>query len=380
MLRNRPVIRQVTPPDRVLMTLDSVGGVWRYAVDAARGLARRGTECLLVGLGPKPDAAASAEVAAIGGVRLAWLEAPLDWLAPEEHVLGRIGPELEDLALERGCSLMHLNAPSQAVGLRGCLPVVVASHSCVVTWWQAMRDEPLPPVWRWQRARNALGLSAADAVMAPSHSHAAALRAAYCIPGRIEVVHNASSPRLAADERQPMALAAGRWWDAAKNAEVLDAAAALVPFPVVLAGALEGPDGSSFEPRHAVAAGLLEPSQLRASMERAAIFVAPSRYEPFGLAVLEAAGTGAALVLADIPTFRELWHDAAIFCPADDAAAFAAAMQQVIGDPALRDELGAVAFARAQSFTADRQTERLLAVYARFLDGAATTPASAEAS
>ncbi len=367
----------MTRPDRVLMTVDAVGGVWRYAVDAARGLAQRGVECLLVGLGPRPDATACAEVSAIAGVRLTWLDAPLDWLAPEERALGRIGPELEDLALGHGCSLLHLNAPSLAVGLRGGLPVVVASHSCIVTWWQAMmHDAPLPAAWRWQRARNAMGLAAADVVLSPSHSHAAALRAAYRLPRPIEVVYNASLVRLAADERLPMALAAGRWWDAGKNGEVLDAAAALVPFPVVLAGALEGPDGSSFEPRHAIAAGLLEPPRLLAAMGRAAIFVAPSRYEPFGLAVLEAAGTGAALVLADIPTFRELWHDAALFCPADDAAAFAATMQRVVGDRALREELGTAAFERARTFTADRQAERLLAVYGRFFEAAANAEAS----
>ena len=362
------------------MTVDAVGGVWRYAVDAARGLARRGVECLLVGFGPKPSTAASVEVSAIEGARLVWLEAPLDWLAPEEHMLGRIGPELEDLALGHGCSLLHLNAPSQAVGLKSRLPVVVASHSCVVTWWQAMRDEPLPAAWRWQRARNTLGLAAADAVMAPSYSHAAALRKAYRLSRRIEVVHNASTPQFSADERQPMALAAGRWWDAGKNGEVLDAAAALVPFPVVLAGALEGPDDSCFEPRHAVAGGLLEPCQLRATMGRAAVFVAPSRFEPFGLAVLEAAGTGAALVLADIPTFRELWHDAALFCPAQSPEAFATAMKLLVGDQALREKLGAAAFERARCFTAERQTEGLLAVYASFFEAAATAPASAEAS
>ena len=38
-------------------------------------------------------------------------------------------------------------------------------------------------------------------------------------------------------------------------------------------------------------------------------------YEPFGLAVLEAAQAGCALVLSDIPTFRELWDGAAMFVP-----------------------------------------------------------------
>ncbi len=48
-------------------------------------------------------------------------------------------------------------------------------------------------------------------------------------------------------------------------------------------------------------------------MGEAAIFAHPARYEPFGLAVLEAAMAGCALVLGDIPTLRELWDGAAVF-------------------------------------------------------------------
>ena len=51
------------------------------------------------------------------------------------------------------------------------------------------------------------------------------------------------------------------------------------------------------------------------------IFVSVSRYEPFGLAVLEAAHAGCALVLSDIPTFRELWQGAASFVIAAGSAA-----------------------------------------------------------
>src|SRR3546814_15067984 len=61
--------------------------------------------------------------------------------------------------------------------------------------------------------------------------------------------------------------------------------------------------------------------------ERAGIFVSPSLYEPFGLAVLEAAMSGCALLLSDIPTFRELWDGAAVFTPAGDSDALADRLQ-----------------------------------------------------
>ena len=40
----------ISKPKRVLMTVDAVGGQWRYSIDLARGLAADGTQCVLVGL------------------------------------------------------------------------------------------------------------------------------------------------------------------------------------------------------------------------------------------------------------------------------------------------------------------------------------------
>ena len=59
----------------------------------------------------------------------------------------------------------------------------------------------------------------------------------------------------------------------------------------------------------------------RVSLPRSRSSCRRARYEPFGLAVLEAAQAGCALVLSDIPTFRELWNGAAQFVPPGDDAA-----------------------------------------------------------
>ncbi len=87
------------------------------------------------------------------------------------------------------------------------------------------------------------------------------------------------------------------------------------------------------------------------------MFASPSRYEPFGLAVLEAAQAGQALVLADIPTFRELWDGAALFA-SDDG--FAAALRRALDDPA---RLAAAARKRAGRYTAEVMAERTLALH-----------------
>ena len=70
------------------------------------------------------------------------------------------------------------------------------------------------------------------------------------------------------------------------------------------------------------------------------VFISTARYEPFGLAVLEAAQFGCALILSDIPTFRELWNGCAIFIDPDDDVSAAKAIDILIQNPDLRSHLG----------------------------------------
>src|SRR5690606_31527039 len=144
-------------------------------------------------------------------------------------------------------------------------------------------------------------------------SHAALTQKAYGNLPAFGVIPNGSGVTGIDVPKDRYAFAAGRWWDEGKNAEVLDRAAPLMRWPLVLAGQVRGPNGQSVEIRNALHRGSLPHPELMAMMQRAAIFVSPSIYEPFGLAALEAARAGCALVLADIPTYRELWEDAAVF-------------------------------------------------------------------
>ncbi len=355
-------------PKRVLMTVDAVGGVWRYAVDLARGLNERGIGCLLVGSGPRPIDAMSRALAALSDTTLIWTDAPLDWMAADEAALEDLPATLASLARDHECDLLHLNQPSQAAGLAAHLPVLAVSHSCVPSWWETMRDTPLPAEWVWQRRRNRSGLDRADGVLAPSASHAAALARTYGPIERISVVHNAtaavpSAAHPTGDDKEPFVLAAGRWWDEGKNARALDQAARSSPWPVMMAGPQAGPNGELFPIGHATSVGELPSSELLGLMRRAAIFAAPSRYEPFGLAVLEAATHHAALVLSDIPTFRELWQDAALFVSLQDEAGLARAIATLAEDASLRRSLAARSATIARRYTPARQLDGVLAAY-----------------
>src|SRR5690606_9974760 len=74
------------------------------------------------------------------------------------------------------------------------------------------------------------------------------------------------------------------------------------------------------------------------------------RYEPFGLAVLEAASAGCALVLSDLPSLRELWSDAAGFADAQDVRALHDALERLIASPARQKVLRQAARRRAKAF------------------------------
>jgi glycosyltransferase involved in cell wall biosynthesis len=156
---------------------------------------------------------------------------------------------------------------------------------------------------------------------------------------------------------------AGRLWDEGKNLTTLDAAAARLPVPVHAAGPLAGPNGAriSFDAVHSV--GELGEAEIRRWLAARPVFASSALYEPFGLAVLEAAGAGCPLVLSDIPTFRELWDGAALFVPALDSAGFAAAIGDLVGDDFRRDALGRAARERAARYTPRAMADAMASIY-----------------
>jgi glycosyltransferase involved in cell wall biosynthesis len=163
----------------------------------------------------------------------------------------------------------------------------------------------------------------------------------------------------------------GRLWDDAKNINLVDQAAAGLPWPVIVAGNPLLRDGRGDQPdrnlRHAQSVGMLDSQAARALLARASIYVHPARYEPFGLAILEAALAGCALVLGDIPSLRELWGDAAIFVPTDDAAELGRELTALIEDEDRRAVWGTRARMAARRFTARRMGLEYLAAYGELM-------------
>ncbi|MYZ49356.1 glycosyltransferase [Rhizobiales bacterium L72] len=356
------------------MTADAVGGVWSYAIELTRQLARRDVEVTLVVMGEKPSIDQAREAAALPNLSLIGTDFRLEWMRDPEADLQLAGELLLEIEAEQRPDVVHLNGYAHAV-LPFSAPVLVVGHSCVSSWWEACRGGRAPQEWRSYEERVAAGLSAADLVVAPTQSFLATLLRHHGTPRAARVIPNGRDPALyGAGPKRPVALAAGRLWDEAKNIALLREAAAGLPYPVAVAGAAAGPDGTAIDAAPLVALGRLAAGEVAARLSEAAIFVSPARYEPFGLAVLEAAFSGCALVLADIPTFRELWDGAARFVPADDAAGLRTALAELFEDSCAIAALAAAARRRAAHYTASRMGAGYLAAYSDLIGTNAARP------
>jgi len=339
----------------LLMTTDAVGGVWRYSIDLARGLAGCGIPVVLAVCGPNAGPAQRAEAEAVQGLRLVQTGLSLDWTAPDAAALVHASERLSVLASLTGAASIHLHAPALVGPVRWPAPVVAVAHSCMATWWRAVRGGGPPEDFRWRIAATAHGLRAAAAVIAPTAAHAAAVRAAYGDIG-ITVVHNGAAPTPVTTTGNASILTAGRLWDEGKNLAAIDAAAA-TGLAIRAAGPTTGPNGASIDLPHLDLLGTLDTTAMQQAYAEAKVFVSMARYEPFGLSVLEAAGAGLRLVLADIPGFRELWDGAATFAPPDDLASI---LREALGTPG-----DGAARARAARYTLDRMTDATRAVHAQ---------------
>src|SRR5439155_5441375 len=187
-------------------------------------------------------------------------------------------------------------------------------HSCVLSWWRAVKGAPAPPEWDPYAQEVARGLGAADLVVAPTEFMLAALEMHYGpLPARIRIPNGRDPAQFTPGIKENFVLTAGRFWDEAKNLRALDLVAPRLPWPVYAAGGQTGPQGGTAGFRNVRTLGRQSSSCLASWMARASIYALPARYEPFGLSALEAALAGCALVLGDIPSLREVWGDTAIY-------------------------------------------------------------------
>lgn len=252
--------------------------------------------------------------------------------------------------------------------------------------YYAPRTKPL-----WALYRTVVGkstLAAADAVVVISPQEEAALRSDGLIPKRIELIPPGIDPAAFAIQRdtpfakrglagKSVVLFAGRI-ARAKGLDLL-----LQAFPRVLqsvpeahlaiAGEDFGEQGSLL--RRAKTLGIsdaitwlgkLSREELLAAYQHAQVFASPSRYEAFGISVLEAQAAGCPVVATNTTSLPFLVKDGEtglLFRPEDEMH-LASSLLRVLSDHAFAQRIAEHARTRAlRDFSWNRSTEKLRTLY-----------------
>lgn len=356
---------------RLLLVTDAVGGVWVYSLELARALKPFGFEAVLAVMGPSPSAAQREEAAEF---RLVDTGLPLEWLERDPTEIRHAGEAIAAIADRECADFVQTCSAALLAEVRFRQPCIAVQHSCVASWWAAVKRTPMPFEFHWRRELVEAGLRRAAAIVAPSISFAAETARIYDAPVPVNAVHNGRRPMsFGRVPRGNFVFTASRMWDEGKNVGTLDEAAAQLSVPFQAAGPTEGPNGTGISLEHLETVGEISETRMAGLFSAQPIYASAALYEPFGLSVLEAAQAGCALILSDIPTHREIWSGAAIFVYPRDASAFAAAIEDLIENPDERRELGQLAHARAQLYSPERMARGMFDIYAR-LGSAAVEP------
>ncbi len=120
---------------------------------------------------------------------------------------------------------------------------------------------------------------------------------------------------------------------------------------------------------HVLFLGYVPDIDLPALYNLADVFAFPSLYEGFGFPVLEAMACGTPVVSSDRSSLPEIVGQAGLMVPPDDVEAIAAALEQVLADSQLRDNLVRQGFERASLFTWRKAAERIVETYRKAAQG-----------
>jgi glycosyltransferase involved in cell wall biosynthesis len=351
-------------------------GVRRYVSELVPALLASDESLKLVALGGSADSVPA-------GVQ----HISESWHPPTNLGWATIG--LPRAARRAAVNLIH--APAYTAPLHAAVPTVLTIHDVSYErhpeWYPYRRD--------WLRRTFYRGSARAAAhILTDSEFSRGEIAAAYGIsPQRITVAPLGVSPifgeghapagSLPTGVAMPFLLHVGDLHERRNLSTVvralLDARRRLAPTPLslVLAGvdrgvgarlvAMTADDGGS---ETVVRLGTVSEPTLRALYHGAAALVYPSRYEGFGLPLVEAMASGTPVLAARAASIPEVVGESGILLDPDDPKRWADAIVQVMTDAVLRARLRADGLARGAMFTWERTARITHDVYRRVVEGA----------
>ncbi len=297
-------------PLRILLTTDPRGVDWNHVLEVLRMLDSLPLSVALVPVGGEFSHSQRADLRLLSRTRLFVNCAAQS--APGAPFVESVGQWLLGVARSFRPDVVHLSADVYAT-LPWGVPVLIGVHSLKMS---------LNP-HNGGRAPQVSGLPGAESRMGA--------RAGF-------------EPKLA------RIFSAGDLRDEVRNIALLDRIASYLGWPVEVAGECPGHFGNG-QRQGAVFLGNLSADALAQRLREAAIYAAPTHSSRCDVGILEAALSGCALVLSDLPELREAWGGGALYLPPDDEAAWCGALSMLIANTAAQEEMGGRARTRAQQLS-----------------------------
>jgi glycosyltransferase involved in cell wall biosynthesis len=360
---------------KILLTTNNIGEIWTYALELAKALGEETISVAMATMGWPLTPEQHWEAEGIDNLEVFESHYKPEWMENPWEDVDRAGEWLLRLRDELNPDIIHLN--SYAYGdLDWNLPVLITGHSDALSRWQAIHKESPPSSFDHYRAKVRQGLLSAQELVTPTRALLELLEDHYGPLDKGKVIPNGRDPALFRPRRkEPFILARGRLWDQAKNIGVLEKVASKISWPICIVGEHQPPGAVRARRPTLELLGKLSSAQWADSLGRASIYVLPARYEPFGLSALEAGLAGCALVLGDLPSLREVWGDAALFVPPDDAEALNSTFNRLIEDEEICHLYADRAYLRALEYTPEQMATAYIDLYRNLLRQYAETRA-----
>ena len=359
---------EVLYPSKILMTADTVGGVWTYTLELVRALASSGTQVALATMGQKLSAQQQEEAAQLTNLTIYESDYKLEWMENPWEDVEKAGSWLLQLRDEVQPDIIHLNGMTHAA-LDWGKPVLVVVHSCVLSWWQAVKDEQAPKQWHKYKEMVQLGLQAADMVVAPTQAMLHQAQQLYGPFKHSAVIYNGRGQHyFQFGRKEPFVFSLGRVWDEAKNVSMLAHIASDLQWPVYIAGDDTHPiTGERIDLENVHFLGQLSNEEVSDWLSRASIYTLPAKYEPFGLTILEAAMSGCALVVGKTESLVEIWGNAARYVDPKSADELRDTINNLIEDEFSRNIMACRSVKRSHGYTAEIMAQDYNQLYRQIL-------------
>lgn len=347
---------------KILITTENMGGVWTYSLILAKGLKKSGVDVALAIIGNPLTISQKNELDS-----LTWyfIASKQEWMVAPWEDISRAGKWLMKLKKMVRPDIVHLNSFSYGA-LPWDIPVLITAHSCVLSWWEAVKKGPLPDEFFQYEEHILKGIRAADVVVAPSCTMLKAIEK-FCKPLKSKkVIYNgADSSKYYSDTKENYIFCMGRLWDEAKNINLVIEAASEIHYPIYIAGQMES-TGTHRVSKNVFFIGQIPQDEVACWLAKAAIYLLPVKYEPFGYTFLEAAYSGCAIVTGRIPSMKEIWKSSCIYADIDNSTELANTINSLMTDMGKRQQLAEKARKRALSrYKFEKMTSEYILLYRR---------------